>query len=208
MDEIGPEVPEEELLHEARALPLALARRLGDLARLLLADVVRDGGGFRSHQVASQRLCRSAAKFYRKAANLSRCGRFHRPARGWGPGSRRLRHGCRPPRAVCALEPIAKQAIKALQPEYCPTRRSARRRRSCRRVSTATAGRLWLKCRGAVDLEIVAEGCAGVTKVARLDTRGAGIRSTRAYPGPADDETPLGHRRRQSQTAERKSYRC
>ena len=39
MDQVEAEVAEEELLAEARQLPFALARRLGDLPCLLLGDV-------------------------------------------------------------------------------------------------------------------------------------------------------------------------
>ena len=39
MDEVDAEAAEEQLAHEARALPLGLARGLGDLPRLALADV-------------------------------------------------------------------------------------------------------------------------------------------------------------------------
>ena len=43
VDEVEPEVAEEELLAEARLLPALLARALGDLPCFLLADVAGHG---------------------------------------------------------------------------------------------------------------------------------------------------------------------
>src|SRR5262249_24438172 len=86
MDQVKPEVAEEELLAEARQLPLLLARGFGDLPGLAFADVGR------SHPLITPQLGRRIRRLHHTYAPVARRShRFPRPRRPRSRGVPRSR---------------------------------------------------------------------------------------------------------------------